>query len=36
MIWGLAIPNPFPLIAEVEVTEFPMKAVVTSKQAWKR
>ncbi|RJS84379.1 ATP-binding protein [Candidatus Bathyarchaeota archaeon] len=34
MLWGLAIPTPFPVIAEVEVEEYPQKAVAFARSAW--
>ena len=36
MMWGIALPTPFPVIAEVEVEEYPQKAVSLAKQAWER
>ena len=36
MLWGMAIPTPFPIIAEIEVSEYPQKAVVFAKQAWEK
>ena len=36
MLWGLAVPTPFPVIAEVEVEEYPQKAVAFAKSAWER
>ena len=36
MFWGIAVPTPFPVIAEVEVEEFPQKAVAVAKQAWEK
>lgn len=36
MLWGIAIPTPFPLIAEIKVDEYPRKAAVFAKQAWER
>jgi hypothetical protein len=36
MLWGMAIPTPFPLIAEIKVTDYPQKAAVFAKQAWKK
>ncbi len=36
MVWGMASPVPFPIIAEVEVKDFPKKAGVTARQAWER
>ncbi|MGQ9565931.1 MAG: ATP-binding protein [Candidatus Bathyarchaeales archaeon] len=36
MLWGIALPTPFPVIAEVKVEEFPQKAAVFAKQAWER
>jgi len=34
MLWGMASPVPFPIIAEMETREFPRKAGVTARQAW--
>ncbi|MEM3618146.1 MAG: ATP-binding protein [Candidatus Bathyarchaeia archaeon] len=36
MLWGMAIPTPFPLIAEIKVTDYPQKATVFAKQAWEK
>jgi len=36
MLWGIAVPTPFPVIAEIEVEEYPQKAAVFAKQAWER
>lgn len=36
MLWGIAIPTPFPVIAEIKVDEYPRKATVFAKQAWGR
>ena len=36
MLWGIAVPTPFPVIAEIEVKEYPQKAAVFAKQAWER
>ncbi len=36
MLWGLAVPTPFPVIAEIEVEEYPQKAVAFAKSAWER
>jgi DNA helicase HerA-like ATPase len=36
MLWGIAIPTPFPVIAEMNVDEYPRKATVFAKQAWER
>jgi len=36
MLWGLAIPTPFPVIAEIEVEEYPQKAVAFAKTAWEK
>ena len=36
MLWGIAIPTPFPVIAEIKVDEYPRKATVFAKQAWER
>jgi DNA helicase HerA-like ATPase len=36
MLWGIAIPTPFPIIAEIKVDEYPRKATVFAKQAWER
>ena len=36
MLWGMAIPTPFPLIAEIKVIDYPKKATVFAKQAWEK
>jgi hypothetical protein len=36
MLWGMAIPTPFPLIAEIKVTDYPQKATVFAKHAWEK
>jgi DNA helicase HerA-like ATPase len=36
MLWGTAIPAPFPVIAEIEVEEYPQKAVTFAKSAWEK
>jgi DNA helicase HerA-like ATPase len=36
MLWGMAVPTPFPLIAEMDVKEYPQKAAAFAKQAWER
>lgn len=36
MLWGIAIPTPFPVIAEIKVDEYTRKATVFAKQAWER
>jgi hypothetical protein len=36
MLWGIAVPTPFPVIAEIKVEEYPQKATVFAKQAWER
>jgi DNA helicase HerA-like ATPase len=36
MLWGIAVPTPFPIIAEVEVEEYPQKAVTFAKSAWEK
>lgn len=36
MLWGIAIPTPFPVIAEIRIDEYPRKATVFAKQAWER
>jgi hypothetical protein len=36
MLWGIAIPTPFPVVAEIEVEEYPQKAVAFAKSAWER
>ena len=36
MLWGIAVPTPFPIIAEIEVEEYPQKAVAFAKSAWER
>jgi len=36
MLWGIAVPTPFPVIGEIEVEEYPQKAVAFAKQAWEK
>jgi hypothetical protein len=36
MLWGIAVPTPFPVIVEIKVEEYPQKATVFAKQAWER
>ncbi|MBS7614139.1 ATP-binding protein [Candidatus Bathyarchaeota archaeon] len=36
MLWGTAVPTPFPIIAEIEVEEYPQKAVAFAKSAWEK
>ncbi len=36
MLWGLAVPTPFPVIAEIEIEEYPQKAVAFAKSAWQK
>jgi len=36
MLWGMAIPTPFPVVAEIKVSEYPQKAAAFAKQAWER
>jgi len=36
MLWGLAVPTPFPIIVEVDVEEYPRKAAVFAKSAWEK
>mgnify|MGYP001058425362 CR=1 FL=1 len=36
MLWGIAVPTPFPIIAEIEVEEYPQKAIAFAKSAWER
>jgi len=36
MLWGLAVPTPFPVIVEVDVEEYPRKAAAFAKSAWER
>lgn len=36
MLWGIAVPTPFPVIAEIKVEEYLQKATVFAKQAWER
>jgi len=36
MLWGIAVPTPFPLVAEVKVSEYPRKATVFARQAWEK
>jgi len=36
MLWGLAVPTPFPVIAEIDVEEYPQKAVAFAKTAWEK
>lgn len=36
ILWGTAVPTPFPVVAEIEVEEYPQKAVAVAKQAWEK
>jgi len=36
MLWGLAVPTPFPIIVEIDVEEYPRKAVAFAKSAWEK
>ncbi len=36
MLWGIAVPTPFPVVAEIEVEEYPRKAVAFAKSAWEK
>lgn len=36
MLWGMAVPTPFPIIAEIKVEEYPRKAAAFAKQAWEK
>lgn len=36
MLWGIAVPTPFPVIAQIEVDEYPQKAAVFARQAWEK
>ena len=36
MLWGIALPTPFPVVAAIEVEEYPQKAVAFAKQAWEK
>ena len=36
MLWGTAVPTPFPVIAEIDICEYPQKAAVFAKQAWQK
>lgn len=36
IIWGLAVPTPFPIIVEINVEEYPRKAVVFARDAWEK
>ncbi|MCD6469688.1 ATP-binding protein [Candidatus Bathyarchaeota archaeon] len=36
MIWGLAVPTPFPIIVEIDVEEYPRKAAVFARDAWEK
>jgi hypothetical protein len=36
VLWGIAVPTPFPVVAEIKVDEYPQKATVFAKQAWER
>jgi len=36
ILWGIAVPTPFPVIAEIEVEEYPQKAVAFAKSAWEK
>jgi len=34
LLWGMAVPTPFPIVAEVKIEEYPRKAATFAKQAW--
>ncbi|MEM0010461.1 MAG: ATP-binding protein [Candidatus Bathyarchaeia archaeon] len=36
LIWGLAVPTPFPIIVEIDVEEYPRKAAVFARTAWEK
>jgi len=36
LVWGIALPTPFPVVAEMDVEEFPQKAGSSARQAWER
>ncbi len=36
MLWGLSIPTPFPVISEIEVEEYPKKAIAHARSAWEK
>ncbi len=36
MLWGIGVPTPFPVIAEIKVSDYPQKATVFAKQAWEK
>ncbi|MEM2321020.1 MAG: ATP-binding protein [Candidatus Bathyarchaeia archaeon] len=36
ILWGLAVPAPFPIIVEIEVEEYPRKAAASAKTAWEK
>lgn len=36
LVWGAALPTPFPVVAEMEVEEFPQKTGSSARQAWER
>lgn len=36
LVWGTALPTPFPVVAEMDVEEFPQKAGSSARQAWEK
>ena len=36
LVWGTALPTPFPVVAEMDVEEFPQKASSSARQAWEK
>ncbi|MEM2915223.1 MAG: ATP-binding protein, partial [Candidatus Bathyarchaeia archaeon] len=36
MLWGIAVPTPFPVITEIEVEEYPKKAAAFARTAWEK
>ncbi|MBS7641354.1 MAG: ATP-binding protein [Candidatus Bathyarchaeia archaeon] len=36
ILWGLAVPMPFPIVVEIDVEEYPRKAATFAKTAWER
>ncbi|MEM1514685.1 MAG: hypothetical protein QXH24_01315 [Candidatus Bathyarchaeia archaeon] len=36
ILWGLAVPTPFPVIVEIDVEEYPRKAAAFAKTAWEK
>lgn len=36
ILWGLAVPTPFPVIVEIDVKEYPRKAAAFARTAWEK